>query len=766
LTSFVGRRAEVTQVKAVLATSRLVTLTGVGGCGKTRLALRVAGELRRTFSDGVWQVDLSAVQDPQLVVHAVAQACEITVAADRPVVDLVVEALREREMLLVLDDCEHLLDACASFVDTLLRAAADVRVLCTSRQSLAIVGEQVWPVAPLPVPDADRTLAPGAAAQYSAMTLFTERAAAAAPGFTLTADNEAVVARICRELDGLPLAIELAAARLRMLSLDQLADGLGDRFGLLVARHASPPRHRTLEAAVNWSFALCSPAEQDLWRRISVFVDGFDLTAVAALCDDGSTPGTICALLGGLVDQSVLSRDDSGGQVRYRLLTTIREYGLARLREHGDEEDRIRRRHRDHYLWVAEQSEARWFGAEQDRVFADLCRDHANLRAALDYCLSTPGEAAMGIHLAGTLWFFWIGCGFLAEGRHWLDRMLALEGPRDSRMKALWAGGAVAVEQGDAESAVGLLDECRELAAESGDELTLGYVKLGLGTLALIDDDHQRAQELLQGAHQRFEKLGVVDSVTLVGRAGLAMAHVGQGDLRRAEDICEQARAACQSRGDRWAMGWVSHVLSVTAFARGALSQAITYAHDGLRLHYSFHNLTGIATLAELLAAMLVVETAHEQAAVLHGLAANVWRMLDGRLSASRMLRAQHDPCEAQLRQAIGDQAYEEAHRRGTGLSLEDGLAFVVAGPAAAMRVAAEATAATAQKTLTRREHQVAELVAEGLSNREIADRLVTSLRTAESHVDHILRKLGFTSRTQVAMWVAQQADQAADATA
>ncbi|MER6800112.1 ATP-binding protein, partial [Amycolatopsis mediterranei] len=334
LTSFVGRRHELGEAKRLLATARLVTLTGAGGVGKTRLALRVAADVRRAFPDGVWLVELADVGDPHLVPNTVATAFGLRVTSDQAAG--LAEYLEDKQLLLVLDNCEHVADECATLVAKLLAVSAGLRVLATSRHTLHVEGEHLLHVEPLPVPgDEDAGGGP-----VEAVTLFADRAAAVSPGFELTPDNRATVSRICRRLEGIPLAIELAAVRVRVLAVDQVLERLDDRLGLLTSRPAAvQPRRRTLEAAIDWSFELCTPAEQRLWAQASVFPGGFDLDAAEGVCVPAADGGSALDVVAGLVDKSVLSRQNGtfGRHAWYRMLETVREYGGARLAAGGDE---------------------------------------------------------------------------------------------------------------------------------------------------------------------------------------------------------------------------------------------------------------------------------------------------------------------------------------------------------------------------------------------------------------------------------------------
>ncbi|MGH3392311.1 MAG: ATP-binding protein, partial [Actinomadura sp.] len=397
--------------------SRLVTLTGAAGVGKSRLAIQVARDVRRAFPDGVWLVELAKLDDDSLVDSAVAAALELSVSSGRAPIDVLINYLADKRLLVVLDNCEHLLGACARLMRRLLPEAPGLRVLATSREPLGIGGEQVWLVPPLSVPEPE-SLRSGTAHQYEALTLFEERASLVLPGFVLSPENEAVVARLCRRLDGLPLAIELAAVWLRALSVEQILARLQDRFGLLTTGDQTvEARHRTLWAAVEWSFDLCSELERTLWARFSVFSGEFDLDAAEAVCGDDDLD--VLTGIAGLVAKSVLVRDEGGTSARYWMLDTIRHFGAERLATTGEREG-LRRRHRDYYLSLAESVEAESRGPQLAEWTARLRAERGNLWAALDYCLTEPGEPRTGMRMAAALWPYWVAGGFVRDGRHWL----------------------------------------------------------------------------------------------------------------------------------------------------------------------------------------------------------------------------------------------------------------------------------------------------------------------------------------------------------
>lgn len=741
-TGFVGRKQDLAEVKRLLAKARLVTLTGVGGVGKTRLALHVAADLRRAFTGGTWLVELANIVDADLLVHTVLEALDAHDGTGREQTTVLVEHLRDRQALVVLDGCEHLLDAVAELADTLLRAAPGLRLLATSRERLDVEGEHLWQVAPLALPDPQR---PVHASSYPALALFADRAAAVAPDFALTPENERTVIEICHLLGGIPLAIELAAVRLRLLPLEHLRDGLHDTYRLLAAgRRGGLPRHQTLLAAVEWSYALCTEQEQSLWRRVSVFAGSFGLEAAEDVCDGD------LEVLGGLVDKSVLIGEQGVDGVRFRLLEPLRQFGRDRLRA-VDEEESLRREHRDHFVALAERGEREWFGPTQPDVQVRMRLDQANLRVALDHCLGSPDGHLVGLHLVGTLWFYWAGCGVLGEGRRWIDRVLALDsGPSPQRAKVLWVGGYLATVQGDLGAAVEMLEECREYARRAGDEPALAYSTHRLACTMLIGDDLDRAAELFEEAWTRYRRLGLLDSNVLLARIELGIVSVFQGDFERAAELCEQGCVEGKQHGEQWATAYATWVLAMCAFARGEWDRSEALARDCLRVKRTFNDLLGLVLAIEVLAWNATARGAAERAATLLGAARQLWQSVGYPLFGSRCFGAPHGACERAAIEVLGDREFGRALRRGMALELADAVAFALEEPA-------EAVVEETPTPLTRREQEVADLIAVGMSNKDIAGRLVIARRTAEGHVERILQKLGFNSRTQIATWIAER---------
>ncbi|MFF3944694.1 ATP-binding protein [Streptomyces sp. NPDC001902] len=680
-TSFVGRRAEVDAVGALLAGARLVTLTGVGGVGKTRLALRVADEAGAAFPDGAWLVELSSVRDGDLVAHAVAQALDLHDWALRTPLQALREHLAARKLLLVLDTCEHLADACALLTEALLQGAPGIRVLATSRESLGVAGEQIYVVPPLPVAPQD----PGAsqAGVADAVALFVERARAVDRHFALTPLNRAAVGRLCALLDGIPLAIELAAVRLRSLSVAQILERLDDRFTLLgVGRRTALPRHQTLRTAIEWSHQLCSPPERLLWERLSVFSGSFDTEAAQDVCADAELPGAAIAdLLAGLVDKSVLLREEDSLGVRLRILDTVREYGADRLRGHG-EQDRLRRRHRDHYLALAHRFEDDWYGPRQLRWHRRVLHEHANIRSALDFCLSRPEEHRTGLELAGTLWVFWVACGLFTEGRHYLDRLLGLEAaPGGERLKALWACGHVALGQGDTETVDRVAGECRSLAAGHGDGVAAAFATHLLGAAAAQRGDAAKGVALAAAAVRLSRAL----PRTADRERALAMALVGEafallmnGELEAAAEAIDEQQALSASRGEIWTRSWSSSLRSSVDLARGETASAVAHARASLTVRRMLGDTLGVAMCVDTLAHAALASGDAEGAARLLAVSRRVWETFGPAQFGSAELRAAQDLCAEQARKLIGDAAYDRAFRAGGALDLEDAISFAL----------------------------------------------------------------------------------------
>jgi predicted ATPase/DNA-binding CsgD family transcriptional regulator len=752
--TFVGRRRELAEVKQLLGRSRLVTLTGVGGVGKTRLALRAAAELRRAFADGVWLVDLSRLADPGLLAQAVAEALQIRDHSSRPALAVLADHLRDRQLLLVLDNCEHMLEESAVLADTLLAAAPQVRIMATSRQGLNIRAEHIMPVPPLSLPEQGQPPpALPALTQFEAVVLFVERANAALSDFAVTETNREAVVEICRELDGIPLALELAAVRLRVLSAQELAKRLDDRFRLLTgARKAETRRHETLRALIDWSFDLCAADERLFWARTAVFAGSFDLEAAEEVCcGQGLDDEDVVQLVSQLIDKSVILKEEHSTGVRYRLLETIRQYGLERLAESGEEEW-LRRRHRDHYLRVAARANQEVFGPHEVEWFSRLKVEHADLRAALTFCRTDPDSVEDGLRMATNLLYHWITSYFLGEGRSWLDSMLAVAAPATAnRAAALWTNSWLAIIQGDVPAATWMLAEARSLAADLGEQSSLGYAELFSGFVAMYGGDAATALGYYDEALARHRAIGNGhgEALTLIRKA-MALSFLGDAD--RSIALGEECLAVCEGSGDIWHKSYALIALSIEVWRQGDTRRAAELACQSLDYTRSLDDLLGIALNLEVLAWIGASERQFERAGRLLGILRTVWRSVGSPLSGYGHLAAYREECEARTREALGE-GYQAAVERGGVLSLEAAIGY------AARRTpetAHEAAATAPPSPLTPRERQTARLIARGMSNREIAEALVVSQRTAEAHVEHILSKLGFNSRAQIAAWAVE----------
>ncbi len=767
LTSFVGRRRELTEVRRLLGEARLVTLTGVGGTGKTRLALRVAGEVRRVFPDGVWFVDLTAlrapellileIQDPDVLAYLVLVALGVR---EQPGAGTSTQQLAgylaDRRALLVLDNCEHLIPAIAVLTDTLLASCARLRVLATSREPLTISGETIFAVPPLPTPAPGTRGGVAEVGRSEAVALFVARARAVAPDFQLTADNHGAVAELCARLDGLPLAIELAAARVRLLAPGQILQRLAARFALLSrGSRSAPERQQTLQACVDWSFELCAKPERLLWARLSVFAGGCELDAIEGICADEVLPvEDLLDLVAGLVEKSVLISESVADSSRYRLLETLRDFGQDKLIEAG-EQAQLRRRHRDWYTNLARRAEADWISSRQPYWLARVDRELPNLRAALEDSLADPDGAEAALAIPAGSYFYWAVSGRHREGRSWADRALARPaGPTLTRLKALYAGATLALLQGDLPAAHGWVRQGYETAAQRGDSLGYAFADLAKGVTEMGGD----LAEAVQGWQRAADRFAAEPADEyLIWRisaiTGVAMTRAIRGDTAGAAADHEAVLAICRPRGETWFVGTSLWVLGLGLWQQGDLQAAATRLRESVQRLRTVNDTLGTAYCLDTLACITFDEGRPERAATLLGVTTRLARDMGARPALLPELATHHERCEQRTRHALGEQAYQAALAQGERLSLDQAVAYALdeAPPPATP------SPADASTPLTRREQQVAELVAQGLSNKEIAAKLVISQRTAESHVEHILTKLGATSRAQVAAWMAAQ---------
>ncbi|MFC0112532.1 ATP-binding protein [Kibdelosporangium aridum] len=747
-TSFVDRKRELADARTLLTEGGVVTLIGVGGVGKTRLALRIADALHQRFPDGVYLVELGSLSSADLVPRAVAAVFGMVDAAE-DATGALIECVRGKHLLLVMDSCEHVTPACAELLSTVLEAAPRVHVLATSRIPLGISGEHVLRVFPFDVPGVDGLIS---ARELDAVTLFADRAAAAS-GFQLSKDNWSVVVRLCQKLDGIPLAIELAVGWLRALAPEQMLSRLDDTFHLW-GKEGKEAFHgqRSLTPVIEWSYQLCSAQEQLFWGLFSVFAGEVSLATVEEVCSvRGLAAEDIVGLLTALVEHSIVSVRHREDGTRYRMLEVIRQRGRVRLRELGAE-TQLRIRHRDHYLRFAEQSRRDWLGGTgQAEVHRRVQRERQDLRAALEFCLSEPGEAMASLRLATALPHVWLYGGCPAEGRYWLERLLAVnQAPSRDRATALWILAFAAALLGQPTVASPLAKEAEAWALKHRDDTVLGYARLVLGGCAFLTGDFVGAAALFQEIRNVQQASGNYDSAFYLSQFTVAQAEIWSGQPMAGIKRAERALDFCDTTGEQWARTHLYYCLGLGHWIlRRDLRTAEICLLRAVRNAEPFHDVIGVALVLEILTSVTAALGRYERAAELLGVNTKVWPLLGGapQMNLQRLIDT-HRENEREVREALGS-AFDDAFARGRTAAVTFGhvVAYVLDGARGIGGV-------HAGSTLTQREWQVAGLVAERLTNQEIADQLAISRRTAETHVDRILRKLGLTSRTQLAMWM------------
>ncbi len=746
-TSFVGREREIDQVRRLLPTTRLLTLTGAGGCGKTRLALRVAAELGDAYPDGIWLVELAALADPGAVPWAVASALGIPTIPGRSLVDSLVVGLGSRTVLLVLDNCEHVVTATAELVDALLRRCPRLRVLATSRERLSSPGETTLRVPSLGLPPPGEPPPAERLPDYEAVRLFIERALAARPDFVVTESNAPLITDICRRLDGMPLAIELAAARVRSFAIEQIAARLDDSFRLLTAGPRTVmPRQQTLRATMDWSYALLSEPERALLRRLSVFAGGWTCEAAEAVCaGDGIEPYAVLDLLTQLVDKSLVVAEEQHRTVRYRMLETIRQYSREKLAEAG-EETSTRDRHLACFLRLAEEAEPKLRGSECRATLQHLEEEHDNLHAALEWSLSpTRGDDA-ALRLSGGLaWFWWLRSHH-DEGYRWLARALAASPARSAvRMKALHGAGWLAYHRRDTATARALLDEGLGIARELHHQWSVAWSLHLLGRIAYFENDPVTARSY--------------------GEESLALA---------------------EAVGDGWLIAWALHLLGLAAYIAADYPTAWAYYARSLAIRRQLGYEEGIAILLQLMAFVALREGELGRACALleEALAFIPWVLgpwsqamvlasftyiaaVSGQparaarlgAAAAAVVETYHtpmiplaDPFLADglslARQVLSEAAFAAAVHQGRAMSPESAVAEALTIKATLSEMSAGPTHAS-RGGLTATEQQVLRLLMTGRTTKEIAAELVVAVSTVDRHLTHIYQKLGVRNRAE-----------------
>jgi predicted ATPase/DNA-binding SARP family transcriptional activator/DNA-binding CsgD family transcriptional regulator len=769
-TSFVGREREMVELKRQLAMTRLLTLSGAGGSGKTRLALEVARDLVGAYPDGVWLVGLASLSEEALVPQAVAKAVKVPEQPGRSLSETLVDALREKRLLLVLDNCEHLIEAAAQLADALLSTCPLLRVVATSREALSVEGELVWRVDPLSVPDAEpeahRTPAAGELERYEAVRLFVERARLRSPYFELTEENAGAVAQICRKLEGMPLAIELAAARVRALSLEQISERLKDSLKLLKGESRTPPqRQRTLRATLEWSHNLLSAEEQMLLRRLSVFAGGWTLEAAEEAVGTGEDvwEGDVLDLLPKLVEKSlVVAQVGARGVERYRLLEPVRQYATERLEESGEAEA-FRRWHAEFFLALAEEAAPQLTGAHQRAWARRLEADHDNMRAALSWSLEREPETAL--RLAGALARFWEMRARFVEGSEWLEAALRQSGRAEvvtdaaTRAKLLSEAGTFAFHRADFDRAIELHGEALELYRKVGDDSGVAFALLCLGAQHFEKGDYEVAAPFLEEALALSRRIG--DKRNMAGTLhNLAEVERQRGNYERAKGLGIESIAVAREAEDEWltsiCVGWVG-MLAVWSGEEQDLAEG--FLKEGLALNRKLGNWAYAAYCLEAFAGLAGGRGQGARAARLWGAAEALRNNIGAPLPPEP--RSYYDRSMTAARALLGEAAWEEGFAQGMAMSAEEAAEYALSEevvPAPPERLpAAWETDEPLTDPLSAREREVAAMVAQGMSNRQIAQELYLSERTIENHVSKILRKLKRTSRTEIAAWATQQ---------
>jgi non-specific serine/threonine protein kinase len=802
LTSFIGRERDLASVRELLTKTRLVTLIGPGGCGKTRLALQVARELVAASDDAVYWIDLASLSDPSLVAQTVAASLGIAEQPGIPLTQTLSEGMRTQSILLVLDNCEHLIASCALLTDTVLQSCPNVRALITSREALNVAGEMIWPVTGLTLPDAfllpplERLLA------YESVRLFVARALAVQPAFAPGQGDLLPLAHICLRLDGIPLAIELAAARVRVLSLAEIDERLDDATRLLTrgARIASP-HQQTLRASLDWSYNLLTPDERTFLRCLSVFAATWDLSAVEHITAEMFGPSSDpLDLLARLIEKSLVLRIEGSGGTRYRLLEVVRQYAWSQVMD-SEEVERLRTRHRAWCLDLARHAATGLISPDPANWLDRLETTHDDIRAALRWSLLRD-EGEVALDLAAPLWRFWLFRGYLSEGRRWLEQTLAAtDGATLNRAETALGAGVLAQFQADYGRARELCAVCIEYSTALADRLRVGFGLLTLASIksetgdyaaaartynealaALRDQNDQRAIAMALGElslallyldeSDRAEE-ACQESVAMYHRSGnsqglagsltdLAIILHARQEYDRAYALCTEALAIRRALGDRGGCAHTLLILTWVATAQGQLPQAVAACTESLAIRETMGDRKGIAQALEGLAR--VAHAGGDWSGAVRLLAtANRLRAAAGSRPAPTE-RAEIERVLADLRSCLGERAFvatwAENMERPFERILAEARAFhlsdVAEAPEArtpsptrdAASVNPEKTAQTDNFDLTAREREVLRLVTQGLTYAQMAEQLVISPRTVDTHLRSIYGKLGVTSRS------------------
>ncbi|MFC4057687.1 ATP-binding protein [Planomonospora corallina] len=652
--SFVGRETEVRELVKLLDEASLATVTGPEGVGKSRIAVKAAEECRDTYLDGVWLVELSGESNGDLLAHMVAAVLGLREESTRSQTEVLVEFLSRKRLLLLLDTCERLLPACRALAGRILAGAPGVRIIATSRRPLGVDGEALLPVEPFRPPDPTGVVR---AESNDALRLFLDRAEAAVPGLNLDDGGLAAAARICRRLDGIPLAVELAAGQLGTMPVEPFAERLDGRFAALSANRALVSQQQTLRTAVAWTHELCTPAERLLWARLSVFAGNFDTEAAVWVCGDEHLPD-VPGLLAVLAGKSLLIRVPGG----YRQLDTIREYGRERLLALGDAE-RLAERHRCYYLDLARRADAGWYGPDQEQWARRLNFAITNLRVVLDS--GAPG-GPLSVEIAGALWILWFCLGRLREGRYYMKRAIEAASPTDPGLpKLLWADGCVAMAQGDLESGRRRAETALAVALQWGDHEAAGHAQLRLAVRALCVGALEEVEPAVRRVREYFRRAQIMTVSEPLALVTAAMAVTWRGDFARAITILEEAQGLCESHGERWARATGDYVLSIAQLGLGRLEEAEQAARRSLAAKWRLRDTTGVALALDQLAVIAAVQGDGYRTARLQGAGMRLWAAFGLRGFGSEGMSEPRTVAERTARQLLGDDTYDAVFAEG-----------------------------------------------------------------------------------------------------
>jgi predicted ATPase/DNA-binding CsgD family transcriptional regulator len=760
LTTFIGREREIHAVCTILQRPevRLVTLTGTGGVGKTRLGLKIAAELLDEFTDGVYFVSLAAISDPYLVIPTIAETLGIREVGDRILLDLLKAYLHDKSMLLLLDNFEQVITASVPVAD-LLAACSYLKMVVTSRAVLHVLGEQEFPVPPLTVPDPKHLPDLVALSQYEAVTLFLQRVNAALPDFQLNETNGAIIAKVCMQLEGLPLAIELAAARIKLLPPQALLTRLEHRLRVLTGGSRDvPARQQTLRNTIAWSYHLLDKHEQRLFRRLSVFVGGCTLDAVETVCYE-TQQEALSTLddIASLIDKSLLEQVATEGEARLMMLETIREYGLECLHETGEAEH-IQNAHARYFLQMVEELEPHYFSARATAVLDQLESEFENLRAALTW-LAESGEKELAFRLAVASWWFWYARGHLSEGRQWFAQLLrSSEGiAAHLRAKALNDVGWFAYQQDDYAHAKNWLNQGLSISRQLEDKKNMGVSLHRLGLVARREENYLALQTFTEEALNIFRELGdkegIADSLLL-----LSETYYEHDDYVNTYSLVEQAMAIFKELGDQWAIAYSLIGLADVVFMQGDATKARELAEESLSISIELGYMRVIAYGLEHLAEISAAMGEPMRAAQLWG-AEEALR--DGEIASGSFLpnmpyikHESYTRSMAAVRSHLGEKAFAIAWAEGRAMTPAQVLAaqqsiFTYTTTPSELSPLPRMNAQSASlDELTVREVEVLRLVARGLTNDQVAEQLTISPRTVNSHLTSIYAKIDVSNRS------------------